>query len=802
MKLVIIEGFGKLETVQKYLGKGYKVFATGGHVRDLMPKRLSVDVKNDFQPTYVVMDDKKSVVESLKKTASSSEQILLATDPDREGEAISWHVATLLNLPPDAPVRIEFNEISKNAIQNALKNPRPIDKNLVDAQQARRVLDRLVGYKVSPVLCQKIQSKLSAGRVQSVTLRLVVDREREIQAFVAEEYWNFFVLLTSPKGEQYKAALIGKSGGDKIKLSSEAEVNAVKKELDGADYIVQNVKRSVTKAHPYAPFITSTMQQDALNKLNMSLRQTSSAAQQLYEGVELPGEGKVALITYIRTDSTRVSAEAISAARTFIGDKYGNAYLPDKPNYYASKKSAQDAHEAIRPISLDRTPDCVKPYLNKNLYALYNLIYKRFLASQMADATYNSVSVDIAANGYDFRISGRTPVFDGFTRVYAVADKTADGEKEEEKAVPDLVMGERQKFIKFDCEQKFTKPPARYTEASLVKAMEEKGIGRPATYTPTVTLLFSRKYIEKSGRAIAPTELGCNVTDMLVKYFADIMDVGFTAGMEAELDGIEEGGVRWQSTVAKFYDGFEDKIRAAKDDDYTLKVPDEQTDYICEKCGSMMVVKTGKYGRFLACSNYPKCKNTKDLDENDNIVEPEQPEASGFVCEKCGADMTVRTGKYGKFLACSNYPKCKNTKKLDENGNIVESDQPEVSDVVCEKCGAKMVVKTGKYGKFLACPNYPKCKNIVNLEGDRKQDEQLSPCPKCGKPLKKITMRKATFYGCSGYPDCDFTSSDPPTDQKCPTCGAYLVAKTGKNGKYYKCSNKDCKYKQSSDDAT
>ncbi|MDE6200462.1 MAG: type I DNA topoisomerase [Clostridiales bacterium] len=755
MKLVVIEGFGKLETVQKYLGSGYKVFATGGHVRDLMPKRLSVDVKNDFQPTYVVMDDKKSVVDSLKKMAASSEQILLATDPDREGEAISWHVATLLDIPQDAAVRIEFNEISKNAIQNALKKPRAIDKSLVDAQQARRVLDRLVGYKVSPVLCQKIQSNLSAGRVQSVTLRLVVDREREIQAFVAEEYWNFFVMLSSPAGEKYKAALIGKSGGDKIKLSSADDVNKVKSDLNGADYVVQNIKRSITKAHPYAPFITSTMQQDALNKLNMSLRQTSSAAQQLYEGVELPGEGKVALITYIRTDSTRVSADAIAAAREYIGGKYGKEYLPDKPNYYASKKSAQDAHEAIRPISLDRTPESVKQHLNKNLYALYNLIYKRFLASQMSDATYNSVSVDISANGYDFRISGRTPVFDGFTKVYAVAEKQNDDKPDEKSStVPELNIGDKQKFIDYECEQKFTKPPARYTEASLVKAMEEKGIGRPATYTPTVTLLFSRKYIEKSGRAIAPTELGCNVTDMLVRYFPEIMDVGFTANMETELDGIEEGGVRWQSTVAKFYEGFEDKIRAARGDEYTLKAPDEQTDFVCEKCGAKMVIKTGRFGKFLACPNYPKCKNTKNLDENGNIAQPKEQE---------------------------------------------------VSDVVCEKCGAKMVVKTGKYGKFLACPNYPKCKNIVNLEskdGDKKADETpLPPCPKCGKPLKKITTRKATFYGCSGYPDCDFTSSDPPSDKKCPTCGAYLVVKTGKNGKYLKCSNKDCKYKQNVENA-
>ncbi len=747
MKLVVIEGFGKLETVQKYLGSGYKVFATGGHVRDLMPKRLSVDVKDDFKPTYVVMDDKKSVVENLKKMASSAETVLLATDPDREGEAISWHVATLLDIPQDAAVRIEFNEISKKAIQSALAHPRAIDKNLVNAQQARRVLDRLVGYKISPVLCQKIQSNLSAGRVQSVTLRLVVDREREISAFVPEEYWNFFSVLKTPRNEQLKASLVSRNG-EKIKLSAEFEVNAVKSDLDGAEYVVRNVKKSITKAHPYAPFITSTMQQDALNKLGMTLRQTSSAAQTLYEGVELPGEGKVALITYIRTDSTRVSADAITAARNYISGTYGEKYLPEKPNYYASKKSAQDAHEAIRPISLDRTPESLKPHLQKNIYMLYNLIYKRFLASQMADATYNSVSVDIAADKYMFRISGRTPEFDGFTKVYAVSEKTSDDEKDDKNTVPELNVGEKLGFIKFICEQKFTKPPARYTEASLVKAMEEKGIGRPATYSPTVNLLFSRKYLEKTGKAIAPTELGCNVSDMLVKYFPDIMDVGFTANMESELDEIEDSGMRWQNVVAKFYDGFEDKIRAAKGDDYSLKAPDEQTDYVCEKCGAKMVIKTGKFGKFLACPNYPKCKNTKNLDEN---------------------------------------------------GNIAESKEPEVSDVVCEKCGAKMVVKTGRYGKFLACPNYPKCKNIVNIrpenDGTSQPDEQLPPCPKCGKPLKKITTYRSTFYGCTGYPDCDFTSSDPPVDKKCPDCGAYLVKKSGKNGNYLKCSNRNCKYK-------
>ncbi len=750
MNLVIIEGIGKIETVQKYLGNNYKVFATGGHVRDLPPKRLAVDVKNDFEPTYVVMDDKKETVAALKKAASSAETVLLATDPDREGEAISWHVATLLNIRPDAPVRIEFNEISKSAVQNALAHPRAIDKNLVDAQQARRVLDRLVGYKVSPVLCKKIQNNLSAGRVQSVTLRLVVDREREISAFVPEEYWNFFSLLKTENGGDIKATL-SEHDGEKIKLTSAAEVEKVKSDLNGAEYTVESVKKSVTHAHPYAPFITSTMQQDALNKLGMSLKQTSAAAQTLYEGVELPGEGKVALITYIRTDSTRVSSQAIDAAREYIGANYGDKYLPEKPNYYASKKSAQDAHEAIRPISLERTPQSVKPFLGKYNYMLYDLIYKRFLASQMSDATYDSVSVDISANGYGFHVTGRTPRFDGFTRVYAAYDKSDKGDKDQDdnRQLPELNEGEKLEFVDFECDQKFTKPPARYTEASLVKAMEEKGIGRPATYSPTVTILFSRKYVERDGRAIKPTELGIKVTDMLLRYFSGFMDVGFTAKMEDKLDGIEEGGQRWQDIVAGFYTPFESDLIAAKSDEYTLKEPDEPTEYVCEKCGSPMVIKAGRFGKFLACSNYPKCKNTKNLDEA---------------------------------------------------GNIVERAQPEVSDVICEKCGAKMVVKTGRYGKFLACPNYPKCKNIVNLENEKKEDEPLPACPKCGKPLKKIVTRRSTFYGCSGYPECDFTLSARPTGEKCPTCGSLLTLRSGKNGDYVKCSNKDCKYKRNVDE--
>lgn len=747
MKLVVIEGIGKKETVEKYLGAGYKVFATKGHVRDLPAKSMAVNVKKNFQPEYVIMEDKRDTVKALIDAASKAETVLLATDPDREGEAISWHVAHLLNIPEDAPVRIEFNEISKKAVQNALKHPRAIDMNLVDAQQARRVLDRLVGYKVSPVLCRKIQNRLSAGRVQSVTLRLVVEREREILDFKPEEYWPFFSIVSDDDGFKIKAALATRDKS-KFKIPDALSVERIKSELDGQTYTVTGIKKSVTKSRAPAPFITSSMQQDALNKLGMSLKQTSSAAQALYEGVDIPGEGKVALITYIRTDSTRVSVDAQNEARAFIAQKYGNDYVPAKPNIYASKKGAQDAHEAIRPISLSRTPDSVKDVLNKYHYKLYKLIYERFLASQMAEAKYNSMSVDITAGRYGFKVTGKTLLFAGYTAVY---NAYVDESKEDDETVaklPELHEGQVLRFIQYKYEQKFTKPPARYTEASLVKTMEEKGIGRPATYTPTITLLASREYTEHDGKWIKPTELGCKVTDMLVKYFPDIMDVKFTAQMESRLDEIEDGGKVWQQVISDFYRDFDEEVAMAMGDTFSLKEPDKATDILCDKCGSRMVIKTGRFGKFLACPNYPKCRNTMPVDENGNPVQAEKKE-------------------------------------------VVES------DVKCPKCGKTMIVKQGRFGPFLACPGYPKCKTIVNIDKPKTADseETLPPCPECGKPLKKITMRNSTFYGCTGYPTCKFTSTYKPIAEKCPQCGGFMVEKVFKTGTVHACGNKDCGYK-------
>ena len=740
MKLVVIEGAGKVKTVEKYLGKGYKVFATKGHVRDLPQKTLAVNVKKDFEPKYEIMPDKTETVKELKNLASKADAIYLATDPDREGEAISWHIANILGLSLEQPVRAEFNEISEKAVKNGLAHPRKINLNLVDAQQARRVLDRLVGYKLSPVLCKKIRNNLSAGRVQSVTLRLIVEREREIRNFKPEEYWTFFSNLKNSDHFEMRASL-EKKNNKKYKIANKDELDKVLSDLKGESYVVGKVVKKVAKSHAPAPFITSSMQQDALNKLGMNLKQTSAAAQALYEGVNIGGE-HIALITYIRTDSTRVSPDAQKAAREFIAKKFGEKFVPAKPNIYASKKSAQDAHEAIRPITLDRTPESLKDTLSPENYKLYKLIYERFLASQMSDAEYNTVNAEINAGNYTFKVSGKTPLFAGYTAVYSNYQE----EKDDEMGVklPVLTEGEQLAFVSHTYEQKFTKPPARYTEASLVKTMEEKGIGRPATYTPTVALLFSREYIVKEGKFIVPTQLGEEVTDMLVKYFSDIMDVGFTANMESKLDDIEDGGKIWQKVVGEYYNGLEDKIAAAMGDSFSLKAADEVSDVICENCGSRMVYKNGKFGRFLACPNFPKCRNTKALDENGNVVDKENPK------------------------------------------------QPEQTGVICDKCGSPMVLRHGKFGDFLACSAYPKCKNIKNIQ----TNEDYGKCPDCGKPLKRIISGKGAFYGCTGYPDCKFTSLYPVSDKKCPDCGGYMVKRSYKGKNYLVCAKKDCGHRE------
>ncbi|MBQ7642624.1 MAG: type I DNA topoisomerase [Clostridia bacterium] len=755
MQLIIVESPSKAKTIEKYLGGKFKVDASGGHVRDLPEKRLGVNITKNFTPDYVVPTDKKPIVKRLKEKAEKADKVYLATDPDREGEAISWHLLEVLGLQGKAR-RIEFNEISERAVKEALKNPRDIDYNLVDSQQARRVLDRLVGYKLSPLICKRIKSGLSAGRVQSVALELIVNREREIKAFVPSEYWN---LIADFKGKKssFKAMLVEKDG-KKFKPSNEAEASEAEKAVKNSEIIVSDVKKSVTTGQPLPPFTTSTLQQDASAKLNMSSPACMQVAQHLYEGLETP-EGHLALITYIRTDSVRVSAVAQSEAREFIKQKYGEEYVPEKPNFYKSKKNAQDAHEAIRPIDITATPEKVKHLLDKNHYNLYKLIYERFIASQMSAAKYSGVAITVNAGEYAFKATGRTVLFNGFTAVYEDYRVNEGGEENEIiKTVPEVKKGDALDLVSLDSEQKFTKPPVRFTDASLVKIMEDKGIGRPSTYATIISVLAKRKYTTKEGKYIVPTEVAFEITDMLVKYFSDIMDVSFTANMEDKLDDIENGGKDWRSIIADFYPPFKEKLDFASSDG------DEKTDIVCDKCGAPMVRKNGRYGKFLACSRYPECSNI--MNENEEVTD--------IKCDKCGAYMVVKTGKYGKFLSCPNYPECKNIKPLNE----------QVAEEKCEKCGGKMVIKTGKFGKYLQCESCKATKTIAEIAG---------VCPRCGKPAQKMTSKKGkTFYGCSGYPDCNFMSWDLPTGEACPKCGGYLVYT--KDGKYKRCADKACGY--------
>lgn len=726
MDLIIVESPSKAKTISRYLKGKYRVDASGGHIRDLPPKKLGVAVEHNYEPRYVTSPGKEETIKRLADEAGKAARVYLATDPDREGEAISWHLQTVLGLPEDGENRIEFNEISPKAVERALKNPRKININLVDAQQARRVLDRLVGYKLSPLLNNKIQNGLSAGRVQSVALRLVVEREREIDAFKPEEYWTISAELQDlPKEYAPFRALLEKKGDKKIKITGKEEADAVLAALKAGKYTVASVKKMVAKSHAPAPFTTSTLQQDASNKLGMTAPETMLMAQHLYEGMDLEGEGHVAFVTYIRTDSTRVSQDAQAAALSYIGAKYGKEYLPEKPNYYASKKGAQDAHEAIRPIDLTRTPESVKKLLDRKHYNVYKLIYERFIASQMAEAQYDSMQIEIANGDYTMKASGRALRFAGFTVIYA--DNRKEEEDETKGLLPALSEGQELAARKLGGEQKFTKPPVRYTDASLVKAMEDKGIGRPSTYASIISVLTKRKYVEKEGKYMKPTEIAYRITDMLVKYFKEIMDVGFTADMEEKLDEIEEGGKDWHSIIAAFYPPFEQQLRFANTDG------DEATDIICEKCGHPMVRKMGKYGKYLACSNYPACSN------------------------------------------------------------IVSEGEMEISSTPCPKCGAMMVVKSGKFGKFLACPNYPLCKSTLPIGEEKHEEIFAGVCPDCGKPTRQLKTRTGkTYYGCSGYPECKFMSWDEPTGGKCPQCGSALV-KTARGN--VRCSDRECGYR-------
>ena len=648
MKLVIVESPTKAKTIQKYLGKDYNVMASGGHVCDLPEKSMGIDIENDFTPTYVMVKEKKDTVKRLKSAVKESDDIYLATDPDREGEAISWHLSNVLELG-DKAQRIEFNEISNRAVNAAIKNPRQININLVNAQQARRVLDRLVGYKISPILNQKIKQGLSGGRVQSAALKMIVDREREIRAFVPEEYWNIYAMLKkSGKETAYKTILSDKNG-KKFKIDNGETAQEVEDKLKAARYVVDSVKRGESKSHPGAPFTTSTLQQDGSSRLSISAPEVMKLAQQLYEGINIEGMGLTALVTYIRTDSVRVSVEAQTEAKNYIVENFGAEYAPEKFNYYTMKNSnIQDAHEAIRPISLKITPDSIKDKVQRNIYRLYKLIYDRFLASQMSEAVYNTLHVHIKAEcgeeNYGFKINGKTVIFKGYTIAYE-SEKEEDDENGTQK-LPNFTEGEELNLKEIKKEQKFTKPPTRYSDATLIKAMEENGIGRPATYANVISVLAHRDYTEKEGKLLKPTNLGETVTQFMEKNFSDIVDVQFTASMENKLDDIVNGS-KWQDVIADFYPKFNENIRKAYLGEKKMKVEEEVTDVICDKCGAHMVIRNGKYGKFLACPNYPKCKNIK------NIIEPVG------VCPRCHGDIVKKKTKNGKvFYGCGNYPTC------------------------------------------------------------------------------------------------------------------------------------------------
>ena len=671
-KLVIVESPAKAKTIKKYLGSGYDVVASVGHVRDLPKSTLGIDVENGFKVKYINMADKKEVIAKLKAAAKKADAVYLATDPDREGEAISWHLAHILGLDTADLNRVTFNEITKTGVKNGMASPRSIDLNLVDAQQARRVLDRLVGYKLSPFLWKKVRRGLSAGRVQSVALKLIVDREKEIRDFVAEEYWTVEAELLKDK-RGFVAKLYGTADGKKIDtIKTGAEADSILKMLGGAEYTVSRVKKGVKTRQPAPPFNTSTLQQEASRKLGFTGRRTMSTAQTLYEGVEIPGIGTTGLITYMRTDSLRISEEARAAATAFIENTYGSEYLPKKPRYFKTKNNAQDAHEAIRPTIADLTPDKVKSALTSDQYKLYKLIWDRFTASLMAACIHDTVSVDITAADYIFRASGYSVKFDGYTKIYV---EGVDEEEKENGKLPKLCEGDKLDLKKLIPSQHFTQPPARYTEPTLIKTLDENGVGRPSTYVPIISNIITREYIEREKKSLKPTQLGETVSDLITEYFNKIINVKFTANMETSFDKIEEGDLQWVDAIKKFYSDFDALLQKAEKslDGQRIKVPEEETDVICENCGRHMVIKSGRFGKFLACPGYPECKNTK----------PIVNEMPG-VCPKCGGKILQRSSKKGyKYYSCENGAKC----------GFMTWDTP-LKDT-CPKCGKTLFKQRG-----------------------------------------------------------------------------------------------------------
>jgi DNA topoisomerase I len=742
--LVIVESPAKAKTIEKILGKGYTVKASVGHVRDLPPKRLGVDLQDGFTPEYIVIRGKAKVLDELRASAKRAGKIYLAPDPDREGEAIAWHIAQELDgQERDTIYRVLFNEITPRAITEAMRNPGRIDEDKVNAQQARRILDRLVGYQISPLLWRKVRRGLSAGRVQSVALRLICEREKEIDAFVPQEYWTVTVVLEGDQPPSFEAQLV-KIGSKKAQIQAAEMAHAIAGQLRNAQFVVGDVKTRERRRQPPAPFITSRLQQEGANRLRFSARKTMTLAQGLYEGLAIGPDGVVGLITYMRTDSTRVSEDAQRETLEFINTTYGQQYAPEKPNVYRSKKNAQDAHEAIRPTSTLRTSDQIHAYLDRDHQALYHLIWSRFVASQMRPAIFDVTTADIAAGEYGLRASGSVLKFDGFLKVYTEDRPTtaagSDEEADQNRALPPLHAGQVLRVLEVKPEQHFTQPPPRYTEASLVAELEKRGIGRPSTYATILSVIQDRDYVETKERKFYPTELGRLVSDLLVEHFPDVMDVEFTAAMENLLDQIEEGKRPWVGVLRDFYEPFEKHLQAASQRMPSVKNMVEPTTEICEKCGKPMVIRLGRYGKFLACSGYPECKATRPLKSED--TGPHQVGVlTSEVCEQCGSPMVVRKGRYGEFLACSAYPTCK-------------------------------VAKPMSLG--VACPT--------------------GGC--AGELVQRRTKRGRIFYGCNRYPDCQFTLWSKPVPMPCPECQAPFLVEQGsaRKGKLLRCFRQECGY--------
>jgi DNA topoisomerase-1 len=829
--LVIVESPAKAKTINKYLGPGYEVAASKGHVRDLPKTRFGIDIEAGWVPTYRSLDDRKDVLASLKKQAAKAGAVFLAPDPDREGEAIAWHLKEALALDDETTHRVTFNEITKKAIQEAFSHPGHINMDLVAAQEARRFLDRVVGYKLSPLLRKKVARHLSAGRVQSVAVRLIVEREREIQKFKPEEYWKITALL-APEGtvpaSQIKPvkpkkhseeengelateetpelpegaflAELAEWAGKRFEAGNGDEAGKIVKALEGASYVVAKVEQKERAEKPAPPFTTSTLQQQASIRLHYSAKRTMMLAQRLYEGVELGDEGAVALITYMRTDSTRVAADAQDACRDLIKKKYGQPYLPAQPNVYKSGKAAQEAHEAIRPTDLAYTPERVAAFLPQDQHRLYTLIYNRFVASQMTPAVFAVTNVDVKAAEGIFRAQGKVMKFDGYRRVLAPAGK------QEDALLPRLEEKQKLDLLDLSSTQHFTQPPPRYNEASLVKSLEKEGIGRPSTYASIISKIQERGYVELKERRFFATEIGMIVTDLLVQHFPDIMNLKFTSHMEEELDEIEEGKIKRDRVLTEFYEPFSQALKVAETKMTAVK--GKETGETCPQCGKPLVVRYSKNGRFLGCSGYPECKFTKPS-EGENGKQP--PTETEHRCPTCGKPMLQRMGRRGPFLGCSGYPDCKTTMNFDAEGKPVLASRP--TDHVCEKCGKPMVLREGRRGPFLACTGYPKCRNIKNVDAEGnpiKPIETGIKCEKCGSPMEVKPGPRGPFLGCSAYPKCRSTKPVPPelkekfkalmparpkkevpaveVKETCPECGAAMKLRPGRRGYFLGCS--------------